>query len=66
MRQKADLIKTCKELMEIIQDTERDAQAELRGVYREGEEKIEAERRLFKQGHDERLQKVLINILSEI
>lgn len=45
--------------MEQIQDTDRDMQAEVRSVYREGEELIESERKLFKQGYDERLAKFM-------
>lgn len=65
MKEKADYIKSCKDLMEIIQDTDRDNQAEVRGIYREGEESIESERKVFKQGYDERLAKFMAQKAQE-
>jgi hypothetical protein len=59
MKQKSDFIKSCKDLMEMIQEADRDMQADIRSVFREGEEIIESERRTFKQGYDERLAKFM-------
>jgi len=58
MSEKSDLIEKCKLLMEDIKQVELDTQAEVRRIYREGEQSIEAEKRRFKLGYEERLTKV--------
>jgi hypothetical protein len=59
MQKKSELIQNCKDLMSTIQESERDIQAELRGVYREGDEMIDNERKKYKNSSEERLQKVI-------
>ena len=48
----------CKRLVGRVQEAERDTHAELRAAYREGDQAIEAARREFRAGYEERLQKV--------
>lgn len=43
-----------------MQDADQDYNAELRGAHRQGEELIDSERRKFKAGYEERLQKVYL------
>jgi uncharacterized protein YoxC len=61
--EKAQLINELKERVNDIQQAEHDLQAEIRSLYREAERELEMERKRFKSGYEDRLQKV--SILSE-
>jgi hypothetical protein len=58
MSAKSELIEKLKDLMEEIKQTELDIQADVRRIYREGDQAIEAEKKKFKLGYEDRLQKV--------
>ena len=56
--EKANLLKTCQDLVEEIKEFELENQAEMRRLQKEADENYEMERKKFKQGAEERLQKV--------
>ncbi len=58
--EKAQLINDLKDRVSEIHQAEHDLQAEIRSLYREAERQLEADRKRFKAGYEERLQKVYI------
>ncbi len=52
----------CSELVAAVQDQERDLATEVRAVYRDAETTIENEKKVFRSGYEDRLQKVLMFI----
>lgn len=59
MQQKSDLVGRCHELVDAVKEQERDLSAEVRSVYKDAEQVIENEKKSFRAGYDDRLQKVL-------
>ena len=66
MAEKTDLLAKCKDLVEQVKEEERKTASELRQLYREVEQSLELDRKKFKDGYEERLQKVRYrrNLLS--
>lgn len=58
MRSKSDLVTRCQELMDLVKEQERELSAEVRSVYKDAEQVIEAEKKNFRSGYEDRLQKV--------
>lgn len=61
--EKAQLIADLKERVSEIQQAEHDMQAEIRALYREAEKDLDLERKRFKAGYEDRLQKVCMYCL---
>lgn len=58
MQTKSDLVSRCHELVDAVKEQERELAAEVRSVYKETEQIIETEKKTFRSGYEERLQKV--------
>lgn len=59
VQEKRDLIAQCNDLVARVTEQEHDLKAEVRAVYRDAEAAIESEKKLFRSGYEERLQKFL-------
>lgn len=63
MQYKSDLVTRCQELMDLVKEQERELSAEVRSVYKDAEQVIEAEKKNFRSGYEDRLQKVSLRFL---
>lgn len=64
MQHKSDLVARCQELVELVKEQERELSAEVRSVYKDAEQVIEAEKKNFRSGYEDRLQKVVCLCLN--
>lgn len=58
MQEKKDLINSCNDLVAAVKEQEHDLSAEVRAVYKDAEVLIESEKKAFRSGYEDRLQKV--------
>ena len=58
MQSKSDLVSRCHELVDAVKEQERELAAEVRSVYKDAEQVIETEKKAFRSGYEDRLQKV--------
>lgn len=58
---KAALLAICKELVETVNEEERNTAAEVRSMHRNSMKVAEAERKAFKAGYEDRLHNVGLN-----
>lgn len=58
MQQKSDMVNRCQELLDAVKEQERELSAEVRSVYKDAEQIIENEKKTFRAGYEDRLQKV--------
>lgn len=58
MQEKECIVKKCKELVEACQEQDRNLAVEVRLTYKEADAKVESERKIFRSGYEDRLQKV--------
>lgn len=63
MQHKSDMVARCQELMDLVKEQERELSAEVRSVYKDAEQVIEAEKKNFRSGYEDRLQKVSVRFL---
>ena len=63
MEQKSELVNMCHQLVDALKEQERDLAAEVRSVYRDAEELIEAEKKQFRAGYEDRLHKVIYSVV---
>lgn len=52
------MVARCQELLDAVKEQERELSAEVRSVYKDAEQVIENEKRTFRAGYEDRLQKV--------
>lgn len=60
VQEKRYLIEKCNELVAAVKDQEHDLAAEVRAVYKDAETSIESEKKAFRAGYEDRLQKVSV------
>mmetsp|Transcript_26198 Transcript_26198/g.37494 ORF Transcript_26198/g.37494 Transcript_26198/m.37494 type:complete len:638 (+) Transcript_26198:1491-3404(+) len=65
MAEKEELLTTCKDLIESIQDKDKLLASEIRGIYHQAEQEIATLRNSFKIGYEERLSKFLSEKTAE-
>eukprot|EP00598_Pedospumella_elongata_P004836 CAMPEP_0184980290 /NCGR_PEP_ID=MMETSP1098-20130426/10282_1 /TAXON_ID=89044 /ORGANISM="Spumella elongata, Strain CCAP 955/1" /LENGTH=760 /DNA_ID=CAMNT_0027503695 /DNA_START=79 /DNA_END=2361 /DNA_ORIENTATION=+ len=65
MQSKSDLVSRCHELVDAVKEQERELAAEVRSVYKDAEQVIETEKKAFRSGYEDRLQKFLTSKASE-
>ena len=58
MQHKGEVVQRCQEMLEQLKELEREVAAEVRGVCRDAEAQLESEKKQFRAGYEERLQKV--------
>lgn len=61
IEEKAKLLEKSKELVDKIKENNLEKESELRSLYHKLEGELESEKKAFKQGSDERFQKVNLN-----
>ena len=62
MQQKSELVSRCNELVELLNEQQREVKADVEGVFNNAEKQMGDERRLFNAGHEDRKLKVRIGI----
>ncbi len=62
MQSKSDLVSRCHELVDAAKEQERELAAEVRSVYKDAEQVIETEKKAFRSGYEDRLQKVVAQL----
>jgi hypothetical protein len=55
---KKELIESCKNLVDSLKENERDLAEECRKIHKDADDAVEMDRRLFRSGQEDRLQKV--------
>jgi hypothetical protein len=59
MQEKKDMINSCNDLVAVLKEQEHDLSAEVRSVYKDMEVLLESEKKAFRSGYEDRLQKVM-------
>lgn len=60
MNSKKELLQECQDLVELLKENEKEIIIEGNKIHHESDESLEQEKRIFRQGQEARLEKVLL------